>query len=63
MFFELREEIERVDGAQLVEVGGAKCVEDFAINRGKQRLLFAGAIRKGRRPPKLEPRRYRKADV
>ena len=45
LLFELGEEVEGVDGLELVEVGFAQFVEHFAIERRKQDVLVAIAGR------------------
>jgi len=41
LFLELGEEIERVDGLKLVEVGVAQLVQDGAVERSEKHLLIA----------------------
>ncbi len=41
MFFQLGEEIECIEGLQLVEVGAAQLFENFAIKSGEEHLLIA----------------------
>lgn len=43
LLFELGEEVEGFDGGELVEVGGAEFVEDFAVEGSEEDFLMGGA--------------------
>ena len=43
LFFQFGEEVEGVDGLELVEVGVAEFVEDGTVERGEEHLLVAVA--------------------
>src|SRR5262252_8968160 len=45
LLFEGGQEVEGFEGGELVEVGGAEFVEDFAVERREQYFLMRGATR------------------